>query len=112
METLAGNPSGGQRQALTLVMASLRTPRALLLDEHTAALDPEAAEATMRLTQGIAGRRMATLMVTHSMAHALVYGDRLILMNRGKLVEEIRNRVGVKPEDLTERFVRRYCEGR
>ena len=76
--------SGGQRQALTLLMASWVKPRLLLLDEHTAALDPKSADHVIRLSQDIVSRdRLTTLMVTHSMQQASNLGDRLIMMHRG-----------------------------
>ncbi|CAN5650980.1 ABC transporter ATP-binding protein [soil metagenome] len=108
INALTGDLSGGQRQALTLVMASLRTPKMLLLDEHTAALDPEAAEATMRLTAKIVNGGITTLMVTHSMAQAIAYGDRLLIIHKGRLVEEIRERDSMRSEDLTARFAALY----
>ena len=77
--------SGGQRQAITLVMASLARPRLLLLDEHTAALDPRSAELVIALTRRIIERDgLTALMVTHSMAQAAALGDRLIAMHRGR----------------------------
>jgi len=77
--------SGGQRQAITLVMACLRTPRLLLLDEHTAALDPRSARQVILLTCELVGERsLTTLMVTHSMQQAADCGDRLVAMHRGK----------------------------
>ena len=76
--------SGGQRQALTLLMASLQKPKLLLLDEHTAALDPKTAAKVMEVTRLIVNRdRLTTLMITHNMRDAIEYGDRLIMMNEG-----------------------------
>lgn len=89
--------SGGQRQSLTLLMATLRPPRLLLLDEHTAALDPRTAEQVLALTRRIVEEmHLTTLMVTHNMKHAIELGDRLIMMHQGKIVldaagEEKRN---------------------
>ncbi len=78
--------SGGQRQAITLVMASLTKPRVLLLDEHTAALDPRSAELVIGLTRRIIERDgLTTLMVTHSMSQAAALGDRLLAMHRGRV---------------------------
>ena len=79
--------SGGQRQALTLLMASLKKPKLLLLDEHTAALDPKTAEIIMRLTnQVIREKHLTAMMVTHNLRHAVEYGDRMLMMNRGHIV--------------------------
>ena len=79
--------SGGQRQSLTLVMASLTAPRLMLLDEHTSALDPRAAELVLKLTRAVvAGDAITTLMVTHNMQHALQFGDRLLMMREGRIV--------------------------
>ena len=79
--------SGGQRQSLTLVMASLTAPRLMLLDEHTSALDPRAAELVLKLTRAVvAGDAITTLMVTHNMEHALQLGDRLLMMREGRIV--------------------------
>lgn len=82
--------SGGQRQAVSLLMATLATSKILLLDEHTAALDPVMAELVMRLTRDIVNEHgLAALMVTHSMAQALAYGNRTIMMHRGNIVRDI-----------------------
>lgn len=92
LQTPVGNLSGGQRQALGLVMATLNAPRVLLLDEHTAALDPKAAAQVMALTERqVREHRLATLMVTHNMQHAIDYGDRLVMMHRGQIVLDVRN---------------------
>lgn len=81
--------SGGQRQALTLLMATMERPELLLLDEHTAALDPKSAEQVVRVTQEIVSRlRLTTLMVTHSMAQAVRLGDRVLMMHRGRVVHD------------------------
>src|SRR5262250_2249112 len=81
-----GSLSGGQRQALTLLMATWRTPRLLLLDEHTAALDPKSAERVLAITERVIAReRLTALMVTHSMAQAAALGDRLLLVSRGEV---------------------------
>jgi putative ABC transport system ATP-binding protein len=78
--------SGGQRQALTLVMATLQRPEVLLLDEHTAALDPQAAQTVMAFTaQMIRSHRITTLMVTHAIRDALRYGDRAVLLHAGQI---------------------------
>ena len=86
-ETPIGLLSGGQRQAITLMMATLVRPDLLLLDEHTAALDPKSADQVLRLTQTIVERQqLTTLMVTHSMQHAANVGDRIIMMHQGRPV--------------------------
>ncbi|MGW5854913.1 ABC transporter ATP-binding protein [Micrococcus sp. NPDC055215] len=82
--------SGGQRQALSLLMATFSGPKILLLDEHTAALDPSRAELVTRLTrQVVAERSLTTLMVTHNMSQALEVGDRLIMMHDGQVILEL-----------------------
>src|SRR5579862_9574796 len=84
-----GSLSGGQRQALTLLMASWLKPKLLLLDEHTAALDPKSADQVIQLSEQIVARdRLTTLMVTHSMAQASNLGDRLVMMNRGTVLHD------------------------
>ncbi len=90
LETPIGLLSGGQRQALTLLMATLREPAILLLDEHTAALDPRSAEQVMMLTNRIIERhRLTALMVTHDMVEAARFGSRLIMMHMGEIVLDI-----------------------
>lgn len=82
--------SGGQRQALTLLMASLVTPKLLLLDEHTAALDPKTSQMVLDLTdQIIKEKNLTTLMITHNMEQAIHYGNRLIMMNNGRIVVDV-----------------------
>lgn len=82
--------SGGQRQALTLLMASLRKPKLLLLDEHTAALDPKTAAKVPELSDRIvAGNHLTTMMVTHNMRDAIAHGNRLIMMYDGKIVIDV-----------------------
>ena len=82
--------SGGQRQALTLLMATLRKPDLLLLDEHTAALDPKTADKVLQITEEIVARdNLTTMMVTHNMKHAIQYGNRLIMMDSGRVVVDI-----------------------
>lgn len=86
----AGLLSGGQRQALTLLMATLVTPKLLLLDEHTAALDPKTSEMVLDLTDKIVKEKnITTLMITHSMDQALTYGNRLIMMDNGRIVVDV-----------------------
>ncbi len=91
--------SGGQRQALTLVMAALVKPKLLLLDEHTAALDPKTSEMVMELTQKIVeSHDLTTLMITHDMNHAIAYGNRLIMLYQGKIVVDVK---GKEKKNLT-----------
>lgn len=82
--------SGGQRQALTLLMATLRTPKLLLLDEHTAALDPKTAAKVLELTEKlVADQHLTALMVTHNMKDAIAMGNRLIMMHAGRIVVDV-----------------------
>ncbi|MGN0984999.1 MAG: ABC transporter ATP-binding protein [Candidatus Enterenecus sp.] len=99
--------SGGQRQALTLLMATLQKPKLLLLDEHTAALDPKTAAKVMEVTRRIVNRdRLTTLMITHNMRDAIEYGDRLIMMYEGRIVLDIAGEEKQKltVEDLLAKF--------
>lgn len=90
MTSKVGLLSGGQRQALTLLMATLKKPDLLLLDEHTAALDPKTAAKVLELTQEIVARdNLTTLMITHNMKDAIQYGNRLIMMDAGRVVVDI-----------------------
>jgi putative ABC transport system ATP-binding protein len=90
LDTPVGALSGGQRQALTLLMATLVRPRLLLLDEHTSALDPGSTEQVVRLTeQLIRSQGLTTLMVTHSVQQAVALGDRVLIMHRGRVVQSI-----------------------
>ncbi len=83
--------SGGQRQALTLLMATLKKPKLLLLDEHTAALDPKTAAKVLDATERIVGKdRLTTLMITHNMKDAIVHGNRLIMMYEGRIARDIK----------------------
>jgi putative ABC transport system ATP-binding protein len=87
LDTPVGQLSGGQRQTISLVMASLGEPRLLLLDEHTAALDPRAEATVMALTDRLVARLGTTaLMVTHSLEQALRHGDRLLMLQEGRLI--------------------------
>ena len=107
LDNVIGTLSGGQRQALTLLMATWLKPDLLLLDEHTAALDPKSADQLIRLTEEIVSRdKITTLMVTHSMHQAANLGDRLLMMHRGEIIHDIRGaeRRRLKPRDLIERF--------
>jgi len=107
LDALMGTLSGGQRQAITLIMATLRRPALLLLDEHTAALDPRAAERVLMVTREVVEEhRLTTLMVTHSMEEALSLGERTIMMHRGCVVADLigGERKATKVSDLLERF--------
>ncbi|MCQ2380731.1 MAG: ABC transporter ATP-binding protein [Acidaminococcaceae bacterium] len=99
--------SGGQRQALTLLMATMKKPELLLLDEHTAALDPKTAEKVLNLTEKIVNRdKLTTLMITHNMRDALRFGNRLIMMNNGKIVVDVdaEQKAKLKITDLLDLF--------
>ncbi len=90
MTAKVGLLSGGQRQALTLLMATLKKPKLLLLDEHTAALDPRTAAKVLELSERIIQEnKLMTLMVTHNMKDAIRYGNRLIMMNEGRVILDI-----------------------
>jgi len=102
-----GTLSGGQRQALTLLMATMVPPKLLLLDEHTAALDPATADKVLELTRRIvAEHRITCLMVTHNMAQALSLGNRTLMMAEGSIVLDVSGaeREGLTVSDLLERF--------
>ena len=107
LENAIGSLSGGQRQALTLLMATWLRPELLLLDEHTAALDPKSADLLVALTEKVVtGEKLTTLMVTHSMQQAASLGDRLIMMHRGEIIHDFRGaeKRRLRPEDLLTRF--------
>ena len=90
MNVKVGSLSGGQRQALTLLMATLQKPKLLLLDEHTAALDPKTAAKVLDITDRIVNRdHLTTLMITHNMKDAIAHGNRLIMMMNGKIILDI-----------------------
>ena len=90
LTTKVGTLSGGQRQALTLLMASLKQPKLLLLDEHTAALDPQTAARVMELTDRLVQENhLTTLMITHNMRDAIRYGNRLLMLHNGRIVLDI-----------------------
>ena len=90
LDTPTGNLSGGQRQALSLLMATIVPPDLLLLDEHTAALDPKTSVALMQLTDDlVSSKDLTALMITHHMEDALKYGNRLIVMKDGKIVQDL-----------------------
>jgi putative ABC transport system ATP-binding protein len=99
--------SGGQRQALTMLMATMVRPEILVLDEHTAALDPKTADQILRLTEELVReQKLTTLMVTHNMRQALSLGNRLIMMHQGKIILDVagEEKARMKTEDLIERF--------
>ncbi|MBR7187740.1 MAG: ATP-binding cassette domain-containing protein [Clostridia bacterium] len=107
MKQPVGLLSGGQRQALTLMMATLSMPKLLLLDEHTAALDPGTAEKVLHLTtQIVSENRLTCLMITHNMQSALDLGNRTIMMDQGRIVFDAagEDRAGLTVEDLLEKF--------
>jgi putative ABC transport system ATP-binding protein len=107
LDNALGSLSGGQRQALTLLMATWLKPRLLLLDEHTAALDPKSADQVIAVTDAIIARdRLTTLMVTHSMHQAANLGDRLIMMHRGRIIQEFKGaeKRRTRVDDLLARF--------
>ncbi|MDR2113795.1 MAG: ATP-binding cassette domain-containing protein, partial [Bifidobacteriaceae bacterium] len=90
LRTRVGMLSGGQRQALSLLMASFTNPRIILLDEHTAALDPARAELVTDLTQKVVAEgKLTALMVTHNMSQALRVGNRLLMMHEGEIILEL-----------------------
>lgn len=99
--------SGGQRQAMTLLMASLSQPKLLLLDEHTAALDPATAVRILQITQSvIKEQRLATLMITHNMQQALTHGTRTLMLHKGEIVLDIgqKERDGLTVQGLIDKF--------
>ena len=107
MKQPVGLLSGGQRQALTLLMATLVTPKLLLLDEHTAALDPATAEKVLDLTKNIvAEKKITCLMVTHNMHQALELGNRTLMMDAGRIVFDVKGEARSKMtvDDLLEKF--------
>ena len=107
MEQKVGLLSGGQRQAITLLMASLSKPKLLLLDEHTAALDPKTARVVLDLTERIVNKeKITTMMITHNMKDAIKYGNRLIMMYCGKVVMDVKDEDKKKltVEDLMRKF--------
>lgn len=107
LDNIIGSLSGGQRQALTLLMATWLKPRLLLLDEHTAALDPKSADQVIQLTEDIVSReKLTTLMVTHSMHQAANLGDRLIMAHRGQIIYDCSGaeKRRLRAEDLLVRF--------
>ena len=107
LSTKVGLLSGGQRQALTLLMATLQKPKLLLLDEHTAALDPKTALKVLELTVKLVEKNnLTTFMVTHNMKDALKYGNRLIMMNEGKIIFDVsgEDKKKLEVKDLLAKF--------
>ena len=107
MRQPVGLLSGGQRQALTLLMATMNPPKLLLLDEHTAALDPGTAEKVLKITRDVVAQHsITTLMVTHNMKNALELGNRTLMMDSGHIVLDVQGeeRAGMTVNDLLERF--------
>ena len=114
LKSKVGLLSGGQRQALTLLMATIRKPRLLLLDEHTAALDPKTAKKVLELTDEIVNRdRLTTFMVTHNMKDAIKHGNRLIMMNAGKIIYDVsgEEKKNLQVADLMKKFENVNDEG-
>ena len=107
LTTKVGLLSGGQRQALTLLMATLKQPRLLLLDEHTAALDPRTAQKVLEISdQIIRENHLMTMMVTHNMRDAIAYGNRLIMMHEGRIILDIS---GEEKKNLTVENLLEQC---
>ena len=107
MKQPVGLLSGGQRQALTLLMATLKKPKLLLLDEHTAALDPKTAAKVLETTENIVNQdHLTTLMITHNMKDAIHIGNRLIMMNNGQIIFDVsgEEKKKLKVEDLLRKF--------
>jgi putative ABC transport system ATP-binding protein len=107
LDNAIGSLSGGQRQALTLLMATWLRPELLLLDEHTAALDPKSADQVIALSEQIVAReKLTTLMVTHSMQQAAHLGNRLVMMHRGRVIHDDAgaDKRRLRPDDLLARF--------
>lgn len=107
MSAKVGLLSGGQRQALTLLMATLQKPRLLLLDEHTAALDPKTAQKVLDLTEEIIHRdKLTAFMVTHNMKNAIRYGNRLIMMHEGRIIYDVNGeeKKNIQVADLLKKF--------
>ena len=107
MTSKVGLLSGGQRQAVTLLMATLKKPRLLLLDEHTAALDPKTAAKVLALSEKIVQENhLTTLMITHNMKDAIKYGNRLIMMYEGRVIYDVRGeeKANLQVSDLLQRF--------
>lgn len=105
--------SGGQRQALTMLMATMIKPEVLLLDEHIAALDPKTASQILHLTQEIVGeQKLTTLMITHNMKHAIAFGNRLIMLHQGRVLFDVKGeeKQALTVKDLLEQFYKAQGE--
>ena len=103
MKTKVGLLSGGQRQVVTLLMCTLTVPKLLLLDEHTAALDPATAENVMNITKEIVrANNITTMMITHNISSALTTGDRTVMLDKGKIMFDLsgKQREGMTKNDL------------
>ena len=109
LSSKVGLLSGGQRQAVTLLMATLKEPKILLLDEHTAALDPKTAAKVLDITEKIVSeRKLTTVMITHNMRDAIEHGNRLIMMNAGKIIYDVS---GDEKKNLTvETLIAKFSE--
>lgn len=106
LNTFVGNLSGGQRQTLGFLMATIQRPKLLLLDEHTAALDPNTSRELLELTNKVVQQQKLTcVMITHQLKDALKYGDRTIILNSGKVVLDVS---GEKRQKLTEDDILQY----
>lgn len=107
MASKVGLLSGGQRQALTLLMATIKEPKLLLLDEHTAALDPKTAQKVLDMTERVVNEHhLTTMMITHNMKHAIKYGNRLIMMNDGQIIYDVsgEEKQNLEVSDLLRKF--------
>ena len=107
METKVGSLSGGQRQTLALLMATMNPIEFLILDEHTAALDPKTAEIIMELTDKIVNeKKVTTIMVTHNLRYAVEYGDRLIMMHQGNAIMDLKGeeKAHLEVEQILDKF--------
>jgi len=113
LNDVIGLLSGGQRQAITLLMATIKKPDLLLLDEHTAALDPKTAEKVLQLTDNIVNEnKITTIMITHNMRDAINHGNRLIMMNDGRVVFDVKGeeKRNLTVETLLEKFTQSFAE--
>ena len=107
MSSKVGLLSGGQRQAITLLMAAIQEPKLLLLDEHTAALDPKTAAKVLAISEKlIAEHHLTAMMVTHNMKDAIAHGNRLIMMHEGKIIYDVsgEEKKNLKVADLLKKF--------
>ena len=107
MDVKVGSLSGGQRQAMALLMSTMTPIDFLILDEHTAALDPKTAELIMELTDKIVKEKnLTTIMVTHNLRYAVEYGNRLLMMHQGQIVMDLKGeeKENLKVEDILDRF--------